>query len=64
MTAGKGANQVIEHLLDVELLKCVRESYESGDYRATEQRTADELLLVLDIYERLRGRIVRPERRG
>jgi hypothetical protein len=46
MTAGKRANQVIEHS------------------RATEQRTADELPLALDIYERLHGRIVRSERRG
>ncbi|QRN98384.1 hypothetical protein JRI60_04795 [Archangium violaceum] len=42
--------------------KGVWESYESGDYRAIEQRTAEELLLVLDIYERLRGRIVRSAR--
>lgn len=40
--------------------KSVWDSYEQRDYRAIEQRTEEELRLVLDIYERLRERIVRP----
>jgi hypothetical protein len=39
--------------------KSVWDLYESRDYAAIERRTADELLLVLDIYKRLQGRITR-----
>lgn len=39
--------------------KGVWESYESRDYAAIEQRTADELRLVLDLYKRLQGKIAR-----
>lgn len=39
--------------------KSVWDLYESRDYAAIERRTAEELLLVLDIYKRLRGRITR-----
>jgi hypothetical protein len=42
--------------------KGVWESYEARDYGAIERRTADELRLVLDLYLRLQGRIVRPAR--
>lgn len=42
--------------------KSVWDSYEQRDYRAIEQRTEEELRLVLAIYERLRERIVRPRR--
>ncbi len=41
--------------------KSVWDSYEGRDYGAIEQRTADELRLVLDIYKRLQGRISRRE---
>jgi hypothetical protein len=39
--------------------KGVWESYEARDYTAIEQRTEGELRLVLDIYQRLQGRITR-----
>ena len=42
--------------------KGVWDSYEQRDYRAIEARTREELRLVLDIYERLRARIVQPPR--
>ncbi|WP_375769515.1 hypothetical protein NR798_01125 [Archangium gephyra] len=42
--------------------KSVWESYERRDYAAIEQRTADELRLVLDLYQRLQAKIVRPSR--
>ncbi len=42
--------------------KSVWDSYEQRDYPAIEQRTREELRLVLDIYERLRARILQPSR--
>jgi hypothetical protein len=39
--------------------KSVWDLYESRDYATIERRTADELLLVLEIYKRLRARITR-----
>ena len=40
--------------------KSVWDSYEQRDYGSIEQRTQEELRLVLELYERLRERIVRP----
>ncbi|HYO53396.1 hypothetical protein [Archangium sp.] len=42
--------------------KSVWESYESRDHGAIEQRTEHELRLVLEIYQRLQGKIVRVSR--
>ena len=44
--------------------KGVWESYERRDYATLEQRTADELLLVLELYKRLQVRVTRSGRPG
>jgi hypothetical protein len=44
--------------------KGVWELYESRDFATIERRTADELLLVLELYKRLQGRITRSGRPG